>query len=222
VLAHGLFDNGLGWQQVVMELEAEYDCILVDARGHGQSDVPEDDYSALTHMADLAALIERLGLGQPAVIGCSMGATVGALLAARYPAKLTCLVLEDPPWSPDYTRRTPAENAAEAEGWERDMLATYEYTDAQRTVLFRQLGVLRVGMQPWDDVVGEIACPTLLLTGEVAREGIVSPDVARTVQQINPRVEIAHIENAGHNIHIDNVADFVRAVRSFLRRVHVG
>ncbi|MFZ4657827.1 MAG: alpha/beta fold hydrolase [Caldilineaceae bacterium] len=220
VLAHGIFDNGLGWRPLVMEMEADYDCILVDARGHGQSDMPQGDYSDLSHMADLADLIERLGLGQPALIGCSMGATVGALLAARYPAKVTCLVLEDPPWADEYTRKTPAENAAEAEAWQQAVLAEQDCTDEERIALFRQLGFVRAGMQPWDDFVGNISCPTLLVTGEVARGGIVSPAVARAVQQINPRVEISHIKNAGHGIHSENFADYVQAVRSFLRRVY--
>jgi pimeloyl-ACP methyl ester carboxylesterase len=98
----------------------------------------------------------------------------------------------------------------------------YEYTDAERTTLLRQLGFIRAGMQPWNDYVGDIACPTLLLTGEVERGGLVSPAVARTVQQINPRVEIAHMENAGHNIHIDNFAGYMQAVRSFLRSVYTA
>ena len=51
VLAHGLTDDGLCWTPVAEALEAEYDVIMVDARGHGQSDAPETGYDSATQAA---------------------------------------------------------------------------------------------------------------------------------------------------------------------------
>ena len=44
VLAHGFSDDGLCWTPVAKLLEADYDVIMVDARGHGRSDVPKRGY----------------------------------------------------------------------------------------------------------------------------------------------------------------------------------
>ena len=100
ILAHGITDSGLGWTRTAQALEGRFDLIMVDARGHGQSDKPERGYSASDHAADLAGLIEALDLGQPALIGHSMGARSVAALAAEYPQVVGRIILEDPPWHP--------------------------------------------------------------------------------------------------------------------------
>jgi N-formylmaleamate deformylase len=50
VLAHGFSDAGLCWTPVAQALEANYDLVMVDARGHGFSDAPATGYT-LTEMA---------------------------------------------------------------------------------------------------------------------------------------------------------------------------
>ena len=45
VLAHGFSDDGLCWTPVAEALEADYDVIMVDARGHGRSEAPEQGYN---------------------------------------------------------------------------------------------------------------------------------------------------------------------------------
>src|SRR5947209_3881186 len=96
VLAHGATDSGLCWSRVARALEAEYDVILPDARGHGLSDAPADGYSSSDHAADLAGLLVALGLERPAVGGHSMGAGAVLRLIAEYPDLVRCAILEDP------------------------------------------------------------------------------------------------------------------------------
>src|SRR3954466_9973810 len=62
VLTHGFSDDGLCWTPVAVALEAEYDVIMVDARGHGRSEGPEQDYGHDAHAADVAGLITGLQL----------------------------------------------------------------------------------------------------------------------------------------------------------------
>ena len=40
VLAHGFSDDGLCWTPVAEALAADYDVVMVDARGHGRSAAP--------------------------------------------------------------------------------------------------------------------------------------------------------------------------------------
>jgi len=44
ILLHGLMTNGLCWTDLARTLEKDYDVIMPDARGHGQSDVPGEGY----------------------------------------------------------------------------------------------------------------------------------------------------------------------------------
>ena len=71
VLAHGLTDNGLCWTRLVHGLEADYDLVMVDARGHGLSAKPETGYVVEDHAADLADVMHALNLQQPALLGQS-------------------------------------------------------------------------------------------------------------------------------------------------------
>ena len=65
VLSHGFSDNGLCWTRIAQTLEKTYDVIIPDARGHGFSDAPKEGYSAEDQAADLAGLIQALGLEKP-------------------------------------------------------------------------------------------------------------------------------------------------------------
>jgi len=97
VFNHGAMDDGLCWTRVVRELEGAYDCVMVDARGHGLSDGGHGDYSPGARAADLAGVIEALGLDRPIVGGHSMGADTAIHLAAARPELVLGLFLEDPP-----------------------------------------------------------------------------------------------------------------------------
>ena len=97
VFSHGAMDDGLCWTRVVRELEDAYDCVMVDARGHGRSDSGHGDYSAVARAADLAGTIEALGLDRPIVGGHSMGADAAVHLAAARPELARGVFLEDPP-----------------------------------------------------------------------------------------------------------------------------
>jgi pimeloyl-ACP methyl ester carboxylesterase len=97
VLAHGVTDDGLCWTPVAAALEAEYDVVMVDARGHGQSEAPEQGYDPATQAADLHGVIAALGLQQPFILGHSMGAATALVLAGTYADVPRAIVLEDPP-----------------------------------------------------------------------------------------------------------------------------
>lgn len=98
VLAHGFTDSALCWTRLAQALEQGYDIVMVDARGHGHSEAPEEGYDYDSHAADLAGVIEVLGLERSALMGHSMGAIAAATTAANYPQLVRCAILEDPPW----------------------------------------------------------------------------------------------------------------------------
>src|SRR4051812_40372919 len=97
VLAHGVTDAGPCWTPVADALAAEYDAIMVDARGHGHSDAPEGGYGPADQADDLAGVITALELERPAVLGHSMGAATALVLAGAYSDRVGAILLEDPP-----------------------------------------------------------------------------------------------------------------------------
>ena len=88
ILAHGFSDHGSCWKAFAEPLTADYDVVLIDARGHGQSSNPGHHYTAADQAGDVRALISQLHLAHPFIIGHSMGAGMALAAAATYPAAL--------------------------------------------------------------------------------------------------------------------------------------
>jgi pimeloyl-ACP methyl ester carboxylesterase len=95
VLAHGFSEDGLVWTALAEELEAAYDVIMADARGHGRSDAAETGLGTAELASDLHAIISALGLVKPAVLGHSMGGMTTLALAGLYPDIPGAILVED-------------------------------------------------------------------------------------------------------------------------------
>jgi pimeloyl-ACP methyl ester carboxylesterase len=75
-------------------LTAVAQVVYVDLRGHGRSASADPATWSFEQCADdLAALVERLGIEAPVVLGHSMGGIVALLLGARHPDVPSALVL---------------------------------------------------------------------------------------------------------------------------------
>ena len=240
ILSHGITDNGLCWIRAAQVLEQAYDVIMVDARGHGLSDAPETGYTPDERAADLAGLIQALGLHKPFLMGHSMGAETTATTAAAYPGLVGCAVLEDPPWFEQTP--TPEESKAMFEEWRDRMIerkaktregiiatgqadnpkwADIEFdpwSEAKLQVSLNVLQAVNLPRKAWRETVGKITCPTLLVTGDPALGAIVTPPVAAQVTT-NSKIQAARIPEAGHNIRRENFDQFMSAVTAFLKLV---
>ncbi|MCB1387436.1 MAG: alpha/beta hydrolase [Nitratireductor sp.] len=82
-----------GWVRLLVE--AGYRVVAFDNRGHGQSTKfhSSDAYSLGQMAADTLALMERLGIERPHVMGYSMGARISALLAMNHGERFGRVVL---------------------------------------------------------------------------------------------------------------------------------
>jgi pimeloyl-ACP methyl ester carboxylesterase len=240
VLAHGATDSGLCWTRLARALEASYDVIMPDARGHGLSDAPGGGYSAIDHAADLAGLIRGLGLSRPAVGGHSMGAGSALALAANYPELVACAFLEDPGIRLEDHPTTPGQDPREAirqnvqlaqsQGreailargralhpeWSEEEFGPWCEAKAHVSGQFLdQLGSSRP-MLDWRALLPRVQCPTLLVTSDPERGGIVTPQAAAEASGLLPRLEVVRITGAGHNIRREQFDAFVASVQGFL------
>jgi pimeloyl-ACP methyl ester carboxylesterase len=77
----------------VAEYSKSFTCISIDLRGTGASDKPDAAYSTEDLADDVAAVMHEVGIPQAHVSGLSLGAGVGAWLAAKYPDKVLSLSL---------------------------------------------------------------------------------------------------------------------------------
>ena len=86
IFLHGLTSRRQGWDPVTSLLAPALTCVRVDLRGHGETSTAPD-YSLPAIVADVRAVADELGLGAPAVVGNSVGATVAAVYAAAHPVR---------------------------------------------------------------------------------------------------------------------------------------
>lgn len=239
VLLHGITDNGLCWTRMAQALESNYDLILVDARGHGHSDKPETGYSADDHAADVAGLIEALGLEKPVVMGHSMGAATATTLGATYPDLVGLLILEDPPWRPANSGSEEERKAARQE-WQSNLIEQQTLSQAEIMAAGQErspnwdavefgpwaqaklqvnpavLGLIGARLNAWPELIPKLRCPTLLLTADVALGGIVDPETAKAVVAMNDKIDHVHLAGAGHNIRREQFEACLTAVTNFL------
>jgi pimeloyl-ACP methyl ester carboxylesterase len=240
VLAHGWTNSGLCWTQTAQALEADYDVVMCDARGHGQSEPLVGPFGEAERSADLIGLVETLGLKQPGLMGHSMGAATVAAVAAQRPDLPKYILLEDPPWydsvEASAARRSRNETwmkwlrgvrhkAREAalEEYRRQNPQWSEQTLNLRLDAFVQMDLrvltdIQWDMTPWRELVQKFQCPGLLITGESEREGIVSPSMAQEAATLWQPAggRWAQIPGAGHNVRYDQFEAYIEAVKLFL------
>jgi N-formylmaleamate deformylase len=243
VLLHGFSDSGLCWTPLAHDLEADYDVILPDARGHGFSArvQPGDEIDLVL---DTAGLIRTLGLNQPVLGGHSMGANTSAQVGARFPGLVRALVLEDPPWrEPEPPKKPEPDKEGQPRPNPMDWILRLENQTVEELIAgcrkdnpawqeaelrpwaeskkqFDYNFVRRPSGNPfqnWPEVSQAIRCPTLLVTANPARGAIVPPGTAQRVASMNSHIKVVRISRAGHNIRRDNYLPYLKAVRAFLK-----
>src|SRR5437879_13708404 len=73
VLIHGYPLSGASWEkQIPVLLDAGFRVITYDRRGFGQSGKPTSGYNYATFADDLHKLVSHRGLGEFALVGCSV------------------------------------------------------------------------------------------------------------------------------------------------------
>jgi 3-oxoadipate enol-lactonase len=93
VLVHGYPLDHTIWDEVLPLLETEFDIILPDLRGFGQSVVVESQYKITDMAEDIAGLLDHLGIEKVAIAGHSMGGYIALAFANAYPKRVVGLGL---------------------------------------------------------------------------------------------------------------------------------
>ena len=72
---------------------SRYQTIVVDLRGHGQSDKPAGPYSMPMFAADVIALLDHLNINEVHIVGLSMGGMVAFELALAIPDRTLSMTI---------------------------------------------------------------------------------------------------------------------------------
>ncbi len=243
LMLHGLYGSSGNWRRIGKALSDRHRVLSVDLRNHGGS--PWAATMSYAEMAaDVAALIERLGLDAageaPAVLGHSMGGKVAMTLALTEPAKVGRLIVVD--IAPvvyrdhfssynDAMRDVAASGATSREEIKRALLATMP---DDRTVGFLMTNLVRheerydwrINLAAISRAMPEIGAfpealldrrydgPVTVIDGE--RSDYVSIGDRSRFLALFPHVRFVTIADAGHWLHADRPEAFIAAAGAAL------
>jgi N-formylmaleamate deformylase len=235
VALHGLIGSSACLSPLARTLEGDFDVILPDARGHGQSSVPVSGYSYPELAADVIDLIAKLELDTPVLLGHSMGGLTAAVVASQLGSAISGLVLVDPTFiSPEWQREAFESNVAAEHGQllasaRSDLLARARQrsphrsdemigylVDARLKTSLNAFEVLTPPNPDYRELVRRVCVPTLLVIGE---RGVVSLDTAKELLRLNPLVCSKLIADVGHGLPYDEPSRLGGVVLSFLRKL---
>ncbi len=248
LMLHGNSQQSHSWDFVSLVLSEQFHLIVLDQRGHGDSDWASDgDYSVEAQQKDIDGFVQAVGLDGFTLMGHSMGGRNSYVWASRHPGALKALIIVD---TGPQTQRTGAnriqqfkELPDELDTFEEFVSRVQEYTGrTQEQVLgalkysirqredgkwtWKYDKVMRTpGARPpgWNadqlwECVGKIDCPTLVLRGD--RSDIFADETMQRMGQVIADCTTTTISNAGHLVQGDNPAEFLVEVGKFLGRVH--
>lgn len=245
ILVHGMTDDGLCWTALAKDLEENYDIIMLDLRGHGKSDGPDDGYDFVTISGEVADLVEELGLDKPVVMGHSLGAMTALSVGAYYPELPRALILEDPPpfWNKKPATDEELAHRAEMEAWFRQIKRLTQ-AELLATVRAENPSWAEVEHLPWVESkhrfssniskivdsqktvradfsakIGSINCPILLFTASPDLGAILTPEDVSDLAESLPQLMLTNIPNAGHHIRREAYPIYLQTLQEFLEGI---
>ena len=240
VLVNSLGTDLRVWSALVPRLAERFRLVRYDKRGHGLTDATPGDYAIQGLAADLAQLLDHLGIREAIVCGLSIGGMIAQQLAADRPDLVCGLVLMDTAhrigtaamWNERMgairdggiagiadailTRWfSPAfhrDRAGELAGW-RNMLT--------RTPVDGYLGCCAaIRDADLTEAARAIGVPTLCLVGD--QDGSTPPDLVAELAALIPGSRCVTIAGAGHLPGVEQPAAVAAIMHSFLEETGLG
>lgn len=233
VLIHGYPLDHTIWEKVAPLLEKDFDLILPDMRGFGQSSEVESTYTVADLASDVAGLLDHLKVGRAFVAGHSMGGYVALAFARAYPQRLAGLglissqVLSD---SADgkagryKTAAAVAENGASlvAEAMSPKLSADVRVQLFARELIGRQktagvIGALKAMAERPDstDLLKILKVPMLIVHG--GADALIPLERGREMMKIASGAHYVELSGLGHMAMMENPQAVADALKSFVK-----
>ena len=236
-----VFSNSLGtdfriWRPMLPHLPDSLRIVRYDKRGHGLSDCPPGPWTIEDHAADLAGLMDRLGVRDAVVVGLSVGGMIAQALAAARPDLTRALVLCDTAakigTAQIWDERLAAIEAGGIEA-QADAIMVRWFTepfreDRARLAPWRAMltrtplaGYVETGRAIRDAdlraAAPSLALPVLAVAGR--QDGSTPPEVVRATAELIPGARFEVIEDCAHIPCVEQPAALGRLIAGFLRQI---
>ena len=239
LLIHGLGYARWGWEPVLPELAEQFDVILFDNRGIGESDAPPGPYTVAEMAADAVQVLDETGVARAHVVGTSLGGMIAQELALAYPERVDRLVLacttpggqkahpmpqvtvalmaEAATLEPAVALRRFVENAlapatVEAHPEIVEQIMAHRLATAQQPAAWAAQASAGATFDAYDRL-GALAAPTLVQHGD--EDVVVDPRNADLLVELLPDARLERVPG-GHLFFWEAPEQFVSSVSGFL------
>ena len=245
VLLHGITGHARSWDDEARMLAARHRVLVLDQRGHGDSDpAPDGDYTVTTMASDLAAFVDAVGLPRVSLVGLSMGGRVAIAYAASHPARVDRLMVVDigPEIAPagrlrvgSLMAKTPErfDDLEAAVTWARatnprytDAMLRHRIAHGTRPVdgglVWKYDRAIRDAVRSgrWRDPEDLWplwrAIACPTLVVRGAESDVLAPEIAKRMLATNARARLVEVPGAGHTVPGDQPDVFRRLLTEFL------
>ena len=214
MLIHGFPLDHTSWSEVTSLLKNDFDLILPDLRGFGQSTTMETPYTISDMADDLAGLLDDLKIEKIALAGHSMGGYVALAFAKKYPQRVSGLGLvssqavADSPEGKDRRYQTATDVAQKGVGIVADAMTPKLSADARvqifvRAVIERQtpsavIGALKAMAEREDlmSYLSSVTFPVLLIHG--GADVLIPIERAKEIKAVLSSAQFIELKGAGH------------------------
>lgn len=233
-----VFSNSLGtdfriWRDVIVRMVGDVSIILYDKRGHGLSGMGPGDSSIEDHAADLAGLLDHLGIQDALICGLSVGGLIAQMLYRERPDLVKALILcdtaakigDDAIWNARIQSIGENGMASATQGvMERWFTAEFQKSEelAGYAMMFERQpldGYLETAAAIRDcdlrsDAL-EIKVPTICIVGEDDRA--TTPDLVAGTAKLIPDCRFEVIKKAGHLPCVEQPEMLVEIIGAFMK-----
>jgi 3-oxoadipate enol-lactonase len=236
VLSHGAGGSHAAWYQQVPPLAARFRVVTWDSRGFGNSTNRNDAPSPAAAAADLAAVLDQLGIESAHLVGQSMGGWHITAFALDHPGRVRSLTYADTVgalWTPELTSAFDAFQAGgglvgrgepDLLGGHRALWTGTAERDPAHAFLYQSLGsffnppMRRLGDTiAWTvshDSVDALAVPVLFIAG-THDQIFPAPLLAASAAKLS-RARFVEIAEAGHSPYFEQPEAWNQALLDFL------
>jgi pimeloyl-ACP methyl ester carboxylesterase len=232
LLTHGYSATAQMWKGNIEALSKKHTLVTWDMRGHGQTDYPADQsaYSEEATVADMAAILDKVGAKKAIVGGLSLGGYMSLAFYRVHPERVSALLIIDtgPGFKKDDAREVWNKRARDTgDRYDKEGLAVLKSGSAERAYAVHRSadGLARAarGMlaQKNSNVIESlpnIKVPSLVLVGADDTPFLAASDYMATKI---PGAKKVVIPNAGHASNIDQPKAFDEAVTGFINGLAV-
>lgn len=218
VFLHGWGQNIEMMMPIAKPFIKEYNCLIIDLPGFGDSEEPKEVYSLNDYADMINKLLKSKKVTNPILIGHSFGGKISLVYATMFKTKK--LVLLASPFKKNikkdnfkvkvfkFAKKIPGIN--KIENYVKKHIGSTDYRNASE--MMRKVLVKHINTDISNDVKN-IKCPTLLIWGTL--DSAVSINDGKELEKLIPNSGLVVYEGCTHYAYLERLNQTIRVLKSF-------